>query len=105
MLTIVSLSLLFAGTTGALLLPTWLAARAPGGDPLPPEEMRRHVVWRSFYVNPDDPRGWVPKLSGTGWTVNFRSRANATVFGVFLGMTLVGAAGLILAALQQPTAG
>ena len=104
--TLVSLVLLLAGTAIAMLWPTWLAARAPGGgEALPREEMRRHVVWRSFYVNPDDPRGWVPKLSGTGWTVNFRTRANAAIFAAALMVALVGAGGLIASALVAPTAG
>lgn len=98
--TIVSLVLLLAGTGGAMGWSTWVAARAPGGgEALSRDEMRRHVVWRSFYINPDDPRGWVPKLSGIGQTVNFRTRANAQIFALFLGMTFVGAAGLILSIL------
>ena len=42
----------------------------PGRD-----EMRRHTVWGLFYVNPADPRGWVPKPYGIGYTVNLRTRA------------------------------
>jgi uncharacterized membrane protein len=43
------------------------------GPALSKQEMKRHLVWRAFYVNPADPRGWVPKTHGSGWTVNFRS--------------------------------
>ena len=28
-------------------------------------------VWGMFHVNPEDPRLWVPKRLGLGWTLNF----------------------------------
>jgi uncharacterized membrane protein len=64
------------------------------------EEMRRFILWRSFYVNPDDPRGWVPKTWGYGWTVNFRSRRTAVIFAQLLGATAVAAIGLVIAAVN-----
>ena len=63
-------------------------ARAPA---LEPEDMRRHILWRSFYVNPDDPRGWVPKVSGPGWTVNFRTRGQVVLFVGLIVLSLAGA--------------
>lgn len=38
------------------------------------EEMKKYILWYSFYSNPEDPRGWVPKAFGWGFTPNFRSR-------------------------------
>lgn len=75
----------------------WLGRRGAGAlDPEPPgpEEIRRHLFLGAFYVNPDDSRGWVPKLSGRGWTVNFRTRGQALLFIVLICLTL--AAGLLL---------
>lgn len=72
----------------------------PAADPAPtPEEMRRHILWRSFYVNPDDRRGWVPRPNGFGTTVNFRSRRNATGFALVVGATLATALALVTLAL------
>lgn len=36
-----------------------------------PEDERRLWRWGMFYVNPEDPRLWVPKRFGIGWTLNF----------------------------------
>ena len=70
----------------------WLGRRGDARAPeLEPEEMRRHILWGSFYVNPDDPRGWVPKVSGYGWTVNFRTRGNAVLFALLVCLALAGA--------------
>lgn len=55
------------------------------------EAMRPFVLWRSFYVNPADPRGWVPKTSGIGWTVNFRTRERALVFAAMIASALLAA--------------
>lgn len=66
-----------------------------GATNLPsPDEIRRNVLWRSFYVNPDDPRGWVPKTSGYGWTVNFRTRRNAAMFAALIALCAASAAAL-----------
>jgi uncharacterized membrane protein len=46
------------------------------------EQMKDHVLWHSFYINPNDPRGWVPKAYGYGWTINFRTKNRAYFFGV-----------------------
>ena len=74
-----------------LLQALWLGRGAPGGDQAPtlsPDEMRRHLLWKMFYVNPDDPRGWVPKLYGHGKTVNFRDRKQVNLFILLLLMSL-----------------
>ncbi len=66
----------------------------PADTPLPDlDEMRRHILWHAVYANPDDPRGWVPKTSGYGWTVNFRTRRNAAIF---LGLVTAGAASAVV---------
>jgi len=78
----------------------WLGRGGPGADQapaLPPDEMRRHLVWKMFYVNPDDPRGWVPKMYGLGKTVNFRNQKNVNLFVSLLLLSL-GSAVLLMAA-------
>lgn len=72
---------------------------APGAIPQPlPDraERRRHLVWRSFYVNAADPRGWVRKTWGIGWTVNFRTLRNVRIFVALLAATIVSAVGLVV---------
>jgi len=70
----------------------WLAQAGERGAPaLPAEDMRKHVLWHSFYANPEDPRGWVPKISGIGWTVNFRTRRNAAIFASLVLCSLASA--------------
>lgn len=77
------------------------AARGSGRIP-DLEEMKRHIVWKSFYVNPDDPRGWAPKTFGVGWTVNFRTRRRAAIFAAMIfstsALALGGATILLLCA-------
>jgi len=72
---------------------TETSGRNTSGHPSP-TEMRRFVLWRSFYVNPDDPRGWVPKMTGYGWTVNFRTRRNAALFAALIALCAASAAAL-----------
>lgn len=49
-----------------------------------------------YYSNANDPRLWVPKLAGMGWTVNFAHRwawpVMLLLVGVPLGLALLGAA-------------
>lgn len=60
--------------------------------PLPsPDEMKAHVLWGLFYVHPADPRGWILKTSGFGYTVNFRTERNAKVFAGLIVATAVSA--------------
>ena len=58
-------------------------------------EMRRHLWLRSLYVNPHDTRGWVPKTSGHGYTVNFRTKQNAALFLGLVSASTISALGLI----------
>lgn len=101
MLAILFSVLTATGTLALVGYTLWIGAKgAPPSDPqsLPTrEEMRRFVLWRSFYVNPDDPRGWVPKLSGIGWTPNFRTRRAALVFALLIVATTSAAVGLLVA--------
>ena len=38
---------------------------------IPDLDPGQHYRWGLFYVNPEDPSIWVPKLFGLGWTLNF----------------------------------
>jgi uncharacterized membrane protein len=81
----------------------WVGAQWQPAPPdyTPPtrEEMRRFLLWRSFYVNPDDPRAWVPKTYGYGSTVNFRSQERARIFAGLILICLMGATAMTVAAL------
>lgn len=48
------------------------------------EQMKEHILWKLFYINPDDPRAWVPKTWGPGTTVNFRTRGQAFLFAFLI---------------------
>ena len=77
----------------SLILVLGFGSRAADGDKSVPDrlEMRRHALWRILYVNPNDPRGWVPKLYGYGFTVNFRRKAFAVMFAASVVLTLASA--------------
>lgn len=80
---------------GAVGFMSW-CGRQTGSGPVPSaEEMRAHVMWPALYVNPTDPRGWVPKLSGAGRTVNFRTARNAQLFASLVLITIASALGLV----------
>ena len=82
---------LFASVTAPVLLifhMLWLGSLGNPGPELSKAEMKRHIVWRSFYLNPDDPRAWVPKTWGYGWTVNFRTMTQVYVFATLIAITL-----------------
>jgi len=88
-----------------LMLLGWMlklgGTRGPSASgPTPPsvEEMKAHMLWGLFYVHPGDPRGWVPKTSGLGYTVNFRTERNAKVFACLIVATLLSALAQIVAA-------
>jgi uncharacterized membrane protein len=53
-----------------------------------------------FYVNPQDPRLWVEKRVGVGWTLNF---ARPAAYGVMalLGLVMVGLALVVLATVRK----
>lgn len=54
----------------------------PGEEGLSKAEMRQHILWGLVYSNPDDPRGWVPRTKGLGWSVNVRTRSAAKGYAV-----------------------
>lgn len=71
----------------------------PTMTPLEPqgEEMKKYLYLKSFYVNPSDPRGWLPKINpALGWTVNFRSKANARAFLLLLIIVLFSSIGFAI---------
>jgi len=91
-------------TVGMLAMMSRLgnAGRAADGVAVPSkEEMRRFILWHAFYVNPDDPRGWVPKTHGFGYTVNFRTRDNALRFALWILLDLLAALAMTIAALSM----
>ncbi len=100
--------LLGSGTLTAILTFTlvgWMlklgATRGPaanGSTPPPVEEMKIRMLWGLFYVNPGDPRGWVRKTSGLGYTVNSRTERNARIFASLILATLLSAVAQIVAA-------
>lgn len=70
----------------------WLGASGDDNAPeLPREERKRHLMWGMFYMNPDDPRGWVDKTWGYGRTVNMRSPGHVYLFSAMIVTCLVGA--------------
>ncbi len=79
----------------------WLATRV-GAGAVPDDAAARRAVRWGVYVNPDDPRGWLPKPSGVGWTVNFRAWPQAYGFFALIGAAMLGAALLVYAALTLP---
>ena len=64
----------------------WLGFKKPTHpirDPVEPkgEAMRPYLYLKMFYVNPRDPRGFVPKIQPKmGWTINFRDNTQANIF-------------------------
>ena len=63
---------------------------------LPKDEMKKFILWKSFYVNPEDPRGLVPKTWGGGITVNFRNKKNIYIFLSILFIIIFASLGLII---------
>jgi uncharacterized membrane protein len=51
-----------------------------------PRELRASYRWGLFYVNAEDPRLWVPKLIGVGWTLNFARPASWFVMAGLLAL-------------------
>jgi uncharacterized membrane protein len=85
-------TVVFAAALIAQML--WLGAQGDRSAPLLPKDIRKaHTLWGMFYVNPNDPRGWVPKTFGYGWTVNMRSRGHVYVFVVLILGALLSAIG------------
>jgi uncharacterized membrane protein len=63
-----------------------------------PEDFRRcQQIFNFFlfYSNPNDPRGWLPKPTGIGLTVNFRKQVWIYLFIFFIFGSLASASLLI----------
>lgn len=54
-----------------------------------PEDVKRLWKWGMFYVNPEDPRLWVPKRLSIGWTLNFARPLAWVVMGLLLLLPLI----------------
>jgi uncharacterized membrane protein len=77
-------------------------APAPGHPNWTAEQMRPFMLWGLLYVNPHDSRNFPPKVSGLGWTINFREKRHAYLFAaliilnlataIWMSVTVVGAA-------------
>lgn len=87
--------------TTALLVADLRRLAADGDDAPPPtpQQVRAHLWWGLLYVNPKDPRGQVPRTSGVGTTVNFRTPRNAARFLAEVGLALACAVGLVVSVL------
>ena len=59
--------------------------RSPSADP-------EHYRWGVFYVNPEDPRLWVEKRIGLGWTLNYARPAALWITLLLILPALVGLA-------------
>ncbi|WP_409484039.1 hypothetical protein [Arsenicicoccus dermatophilus] len=54
--------------------------------------------WGAAYLDPDDPRVWVPRPAGNGWDPNLATTGGRLVLAALLGIPLaVVAAALLLA--------
>ena len=82
---------------GLLLFSIWIGSRGSmqfdtGSEYPEGAAMKEFLFLGLFYVNPDDPRGFLPKSQPSfGWTINFRNKLNALVF-LFLLVSTVGTA-------------
>lgn len=77
---------------GGLSVSAAMRQMAAAGEPLP------KGYGPFFYRNPDDPRVWVPKLVGLGWTLNFAHRTAWLLLGLMLLPVLVALVVLFRAA-------
>jgi uncharacterized membrane protein len=104
MFAVICLIVVVLGVVALVMMLHTLGGQGKGGSNqnLPDrQEMRRHIIWKSFYVNPEDPRGWVAKTWGVGQTVNFRTKKNAGIFAGILVLTLLSALGLVYTVLSR----
>jgi len=83
-LLILAATLAFAILAMAFILGSHTNENAKGPINLNKDEMKKFIFWKIFYVNPNDPRGWVPKTWGLGWTINFRTKKMALLFALLL---------------------
>jgi uncharacterized membrane protein len=64
-----------------------------------PREDERHWRggWLGFYVNPDNPRLWVPKKRpGIGWTLNLGHRHARVVLALLAALVLAALAAAVV---------
>ncbi len=61
-----------------------------------PADVKQLWKWGVFYLNPEDPRLWVPKRFGIGWTLNFARRIAWAVMGLLLMVPLIPLAIILL---------
>jgi len=91
------------GTFGILGHMLWLAVSGDNSAAmLSDDERRRHTPWGLFYMNPNDPRGWVRKTMMYGYTVNFRHRKHIVVFVLSLTWVTIAAGVMVVAAMLGP---
>ena len=84
-----------------LVMLVWLGRKGEmhlkTGSPYPEGKDMRPFLYLGLYVNPDDPRGWLPKSRpGHGWTVNFRTKLNAQIFMGTIAAILILTLALVL---------
>ena len=107
MAVLLSMTVLMPVLGPAVFLPTMLGflALLAAGIALMARVVRRrlpaaylaHYKGGLFYVNPDDPRLWVPKLLGVGWTLNYAHRGAWWLTLLLLGLPLAVVGMVILA--------
>lgn len=98
----VFLILLVINIVALLALTFWIGAKGEKqlelGSGFPEgKDMVPFMYLGMFYINPSDPRGWLPKSNpGFGWTINFRNRGYANLFIVLLVSTLLFTIGVLV---------
>ncbi len=99
-LTLAALSFFAVSSSALLVFTFWVAStgrKLRPGEPVPNRrDIRRHLLRGMFYCNPDDPRGWIPKLHGYGWTVNLRDPSWARTVSLLLAGLLLSGMVLII---------
>jgi uncharacterized membrane protein len=73
-----------AGALGLALVGVIIVVGAAIRAGAPPQEVDPDHYQGIFYVNRDDPKVWVPKRYGIGWTLNFGRPASWVVLGAIL---------------------
>lgn len=58
----------------------------------------RHWKMLLFYYNPAEPRLWVTKRSGLGWTLNF---ARPSAWAILAGTVAVMASGIVVSSIRH----
>jgi uncharacterized membrane protein len=91
---------------GALIAASFTLAASgrelrPGEHGPTRQEMRSFLLWGLVYSNPDDPRGWVPKPRGFGWTVNVRSPSAAQGYAILALITILSVLATVATAAEM----